>query len=108
MLCKKGVLKNFTKFTGKRLCQSLFFNKITGKRPEVLSCEFREIFKNIFFSGTPPVAPSVLYYFWWSPFRLMYFNREKLINRSGPCEILKNIGFSITATGALFNASHAK
>ena len=24
---KKGVLRNFTKFTGKHLCQSLFFNK---------------------------------------------------------------------------------
>ena len=24
---KKGVLKNFSKFTGKHLCQSLFFNK---------------------------------------------------------------------------------
>ena len=27
---KKGVLKNFTKFTGKYLCQSLFFNKVEG------------------------------------------------------------------------------
>ena len=25
---KKVVLKNFTRFTGKRLCQSLFFNKV--------------------------------------------------------------------------------
>ena len=28
--CKKGVLKNFTKFTGKHLCQSLFFNEVAG------------------------------------------------------------------------------
>ena len=28
--CEKGVLRNFTKFTGKHLCQSLFFNKVTG------------------------------------------------------------------------------
>ena len=28
---KKGVLKNFTKFTGKRLCQSLFFSKVVKK-----------------------------------------------------------------------------
>ena len=28
---KKGVLKNFTKFTGKHLCQSLFFNKVAGQ-----------------------------------------------------------------------------
>ena len=27
VFCKKGVLKNFAKFTGKHLCQSLFFNK---------------------------------------------------------------------------------
>ena len=27
---KKGVLKNFEKFTGKQLCQSLFFNKDAG------------------------------------------------------------------------------
>ena len=30
VFCKKGVLRNFTKFTGKHLCQSLFFNKVTG------------------------------------------------------------------------------
>ena len=29
VFCKKGVLRNFAKFTGK-LCQSLFFNKVTG------------------------------------------------------------------------------
>ena len=28
VFCKKGVLRNFTKFTGKHLCQSLFFNKV--------------------------------------------------------------------------------
>ena len=26
----KGVVRNFTKFTGKHLCQSLFFNKVAG------------------------------------------------------------------------------
>ena len=25
VFCEKGILRNFTKFTGKRLCQSLFF-----------------------------------------------------------------------------------
>ena len=32
VFCKKGVLKNFTKFTGKHLCQGLFFNKVAGLR----------------------------------------------------------------------------
>ena len=27
---KKDVLRNFTKFTGKQLCQSIFFNKVAG------------------------------------------------------------------------------
>ena len=35
VLHKKGVLKNFTKFTGKHLCQSFFFNKVAG-RPAAL------------------------------------------------------------------------
>ena len=34
MFCKKGVLRNFAKFTGKHLCQSLFFNKVAD--PSVL------------------------------------------------------------------------
>ena len=33
---RKGVLRNFAKFTGKDLCQSLFFNKATGLRPATL------------------------------------------------------------------------
>ena len=30
MFCKKGVLRNFVKLTGKHLCQSLFFGKVAG------------------------------------------------------------------------------
>ena len=33
---RKHVLRNFTKFTGKRLCQSLFFNKVAGLRSATL------------------------------------------------------------------------
>ena len=33
VFCKKGVLRNFTKFTGKHVYQSLFFNKVAGLRP---------------------------------------------------------------------------
>ena len=45
---KKGVLRNFVKFTGKHLCQSLFFNKET--LAQVFSCEFYEISKKTFFT----------------------------------------------------------
>ena len=46
----KGVFKNFAKFTGKHLCQSLcnFIKKET--LPQEFSSEFSEIFKNIFFT----------------------------------------------------------
>ena len=32
---KKGALRNFAKFTGKHLCQSLFFNKVAGAASEI-------------------------------------------------------------------------
>ena len=32
----KGVLRNFTKSTGKYLCPRLFFNKVAGLRPATL------------------------------------------------------------------------
>ena len=44
VFCKEGVIRNFPKFTGKYLCQSPFFDKVTG------------FFKNFFFDRTPPVA----------------------------------------------------
>ena len=44
---KKGVLRDFTKFTGKHLCQRLFFIKSLA---QVFSCEFCEISKNTFFT----------------------------------------------------------
>ena len=54
---KKGALKNFTKFTGKYLCQSLFIKKET--LAQVLSCEFCEISESTFLHRTPLVVASV-------------------------------------------------
>ena len=54
---RKGVLRNFTKFTGRHLRQSPFFNKAAGPvcnfinketLAQVSSCEFCEISKNTF------------------------------------------------------------
>ena len=36
VFCKKGVFRNFAKFTGKHLCQSFIFNKVAGLRPPTL------------------------------------------------------------------------
>ena len=37
MFCKKGVLRNFAKFTGKHLSKRLFFNKVADLGPATLS-----------------------------------------------------------------------
>ena len=36
VFCKKDVLVNFAKSTGKHLCHSLFFNKVAGLMPATL------------------------------------------------------------------------
>ena len=51
VFCKKAVLRNFAKFTGNHLRQSVFLNKVAGLRLQVFSCEFCEISKNIFCDG---------------------------------------------------------
>ena len=67
---RKGVLRNFAKFTGKNLCQSLFFNKVPGfiKREtlaQVFSCQFCEISKNTFFREHLRVTASKLFSCLW-------------------------------------------
>ena len=54
--CKKGVLRNFAKFTGKHVCQSLFFNKETLAK--VFSRDFAKFLRTPFSYRTPPVAAS--------------------------------------------------
>ena len=59
VFCKKDVIKNFPKFTGKHVCWSLSFliklqsetcNFIKKETPtHVFSSEFSEMFKNFFF-----------------------------------------------------------
>ena len=68
----KGVLRNFAKFTGKHLCQSLFFNEVAGlslPQPATLlkkrlwyrcfPVNFCEISKNTFFTEHLWTTPSV-------------------------------------------------
>ena len=67
MFCRKGVFRNFPKFTGKHLYQRLFFNKVAGltckfikkeSLAQVFSSEFCEIYKNNFYHRTPLVFAS--------------------------------------------------
>ena len=69
---KKGVLRNFTKFTGKHLCQSLFFNKVAGPATlfkkrlchSFFPVSFVKLLRTPFFYRTPLVAASVNQKFW--------------------------------------------
>ena len=36
VFCKKGILRNFAKFTGKHLCHSFLFNSVASLRPATL------------------------------------------------------------------------
>ena len=77
MFFKIGVPKNFTNFTEKHQCWSLFFNKAAGRRfvtlfkrasnADLFSCEICDTFKNNYFRRTLPVAV-VLYLFAASDF----------------------------------------
>ena len=59
----KGVLRNFAKFTGKDLCQSLFFNKATDLRSATLlkkkfwrrcfPVNFAKFLRTLFLQNTP-------------------------------------------------------
>ena len=72
VFCKNGVLRNFTKFTGKHLCQSLVFNKVACLRPATLlkkrlwdrcfPVNFVK-FPRTFLHRTPLVAASALRFF---------------------------------------------
>ena len=67
MFCKKGVIKNFAKFTGKQLCWSVFCNKIEGlclatllKKILQNRCEFGKILLKPFLNASLLAASATL------------------------------------------------
>ena len=56
---KNGVLRNFAKFTGKKLCQSLFFIK-KETLAQVFLCEVCKVFKNTFLTDFLWTTASVM------------------------------------------------
>ena len=69
VFCKKGAFRNLAKFTGKHLCQRLFFNKVVALRPATLlkkslqhwcfPVNFAKFLRKTFFGRAPPVVASV-------------------------------------------------
>ena len=86
---RSSVLRNFAKFAGKHLCQSLFlitsqadaYNFIKRETlAQVFSCEFCEISKNTFSCRTPPVAASEIK--WKNNERIFWISQQKILLRS--------------------------
>ena len=89
---KKGILRNFTKFTGKHLCQSLFFNKVAkkGTLAQLFSSEFCEISKNTFFREHLWTTTSfkILYLFFYdSAYLKLHICKHSCIVRSNHPEV---------------------
>ena len=78
----KGVLRNFSKFTGKQLCQILSFNKVAGLLfykvgglgHRCFPVNFWEIYKNAFCYRIPPA---------WN------FNKKETLAQLFSCEFYK-------------------
>ena len=84
VFCKKGVLRNFSKFRGKHLYQSLFLNKVIKKEAQVFSCEFCEISSNTFFTEYLRAAASVYFLLFDTSFPLLgqRFWKETILRSS--------------------------
>ena len=71
VFCKKGVPRNFTKFTGTHLCHSLFFNKVPVLRPaSLLKKNFAKFLRTTFY----------IEHVWWLLLCYWMFNTEVAIS----------------------------
>ena len=52
VFCKKSVLRNFEKFTGKHLYQRLFFNKVAGLGHMCFPVNFAKFLRTPFLQNT--------------------------------------------------------
>ena len=110
MFCKKGVLTNFTKLTGKQLCQSLFFIKFQEQSSSLKLKTSLTLFRMGFFEVVhgwvgqkdPSSLKSVTYILqWWN-----------LAQHTLPKEGPKNIWITwhtpwVLLTSALFHRKSA-
>ena len=84
---RKGVLRNFAKFTERHLCQSLFFNKIAGLTPATLLK--RRLCNRCFpvdfakFLRTPFLTEDL-----WNNVKWCYLRHFNLSSKFGPIFIL--------------------
>ena len=57
---KNGVPRNFTKFTGKHMCQNLFFNKVAGSSMQLIKKEaLTQVFRRVTIGGREDVSTAL-------------------------------------------------
>ena len=96
---KIGFLKYFAKFTGKHLCQSLFFNKVANlSLAEVFSGEFCEIHRKQLWATACRSKKNILFYS--QLFFLEIGHKIKVIPSK------RKISFTISFTRSLPRAQH--
>ena len=76
VLCKRGILENFEKLKGKRLCQGLLFKKfaVLRRAEQVFSCQLCEIFKNRLFYRIPLASVSANLF--WSDWNIKHLFKK--------------------------------
>ena len=83
VFCRKGVLRNFEKFTGKHLCQSFLFNKVAGLRTATLLKKrfwYRCFTVNFLkFLKTPSITEHLWWLFLKTPVNQLIY-REELVD----------------------------
>ena len=79
VFCRKGVLRNYTTFTWKQLCQSLFFNKVPALRPLCYSVQLH-------WNDLQMSLSSTIFFFRIS---IMYSNKEHAKNCNAQIFLVK-------------------
>ena len=102
---KKVVIGNFVKLTGKHLCQSLFFNKVAGLRPQAtlkkrpwyrcFPLNFKKVLRTPFLQNTSG-RPLLLLFYPMSKHVESNRNPRKLLKISSKIEINAEMKLLIT------------
>ena len=106
VFCKKIVLRNFAKFTGKHLCQGLFFNKVAGLTHTTL-------FKKRLWRRCFPVnfakflrAPFIIEHLWWLLQAVLQLLWNSSKNNCDGVQVLVNFHVTLSSFEPLLRKSY--
>ena len=85
VFCKKIVVRNLTEFTGKHLCQSLFFNKVAGQKHYRTPVNFLKFLTLLFHTE----------HLWWLLLDLVCFFAKILLHYKTTISNINRAGMTI-------------